>query len=224
MAVTPQLARIASAGACLLTGLAVVLAEPASAFDIWPDSSDTLGPISWAGWVIDPDAGFETVSFGGTGGTQLKDAEGLYAGGFIGRDFEMGPLVIGASANLAYSWIDGTGTAADASPLNTDLKYFGFLRGRVGLPVGRLLAFGTAGWSYGEFEVFNARTSITQAQGLSGLVYGGGLEFVWNRSITLKGEYLHVDFGDATFSNLPPASATLEPEMELWKFGAVHRF
>ena len=160
----------------------------------------------------------------GAGGALLKDADGYYAGGYIGRDFEWGPLVVGASANIAYSWMDGTGAGSDPFDIETRLNYFGLLRGRAGVGLGRFLLYGTAGLAYAELEIESGTADLTASQSLTGLAMGGGVEVAWNGSMSLKAEYLTIDFDAATFSSLPSGRDIVDAEMEIWKVGFVRRF
>ena len=57
-----------------------------------------------------------------------------------------------------------------------------------------------------------------------GWVYGGGLEFVWNKDITLHAGYRRIDFDDQTFTVLPAGQNNLSPEMDVFDFGLVSRY
>ncbi len=132
---------------------AASVSAPAQAldFDLLPQAD--MGPTSWAGWIINPDIGVESMTFSGTGGDLLKQADGYYAGGYVGRDFQWGPLVVGASANIAYSWMEGSGAGSDPFDIETRLNYFGLVRGRAGIGIGRFLVYGTGGLAYGDLEI-----------------------------------------------------------------------
>lgn len=203
---------------------AAAVSAPAQALDLDLLPAADPGPTSWAGWIINPDIGFESMSFSGAGGNLLKDADGYYAGGYVGRDFEWGPLVIGASANIAYSWMDGSGAGTDPFDLETRLNYFGLVRGRAGIGLGRFLVYGTAGLAFGDLEIKSGTTGQSASQTLNGIAAGGGVEIAWNHSMSLKAEYLVIDFDEATFSSLPSDRDAVDAEMELWKVGFVRRF
>jgi outer membrane immunogenic protein len=199
-------------------------AMPAQALDLDLLPSADPGPTSWAGWIINPDIGFESMSFSGTGGNLLGEADGFYAGGYAGRDFQWGPLVVGASANIAYSWMEGSGAGTDPFDLQTRLNYFGLVRGRAGVGLGRFLIYGTAGLAYGDLEIESRATAQSASETLTGFATGGGIEIAWNGSMSLKAEYLTIDFDAVTFSSLPAGRDVVDAEMELWKIGFVRRF
>lgn len=201
---------------------ALIAPVPARAFDFLPSAD--VGPISWAGWIINPDIGAESMTFSGAGGDLLKKADGFYAGGYVARDFEWGPLVVGASANIAYSWMEGEGAAPDPFDIATRVNYFGLVRGRAGLGLGRFLVYGTGGYAFGDLEIDNRSAGLNASQTLSGIAMGGGIEFKWNSAMALKVEYLKVDFDEAEFTSLPAGQTTVDPEMDIWKVGFVRRF
>ena len=215
-------ARVVAVVAAAMSAMAVSAPAHALDFDFLPAADP--GPTSWAGWIINPDIGFETMSFSGAGGALLKDADGYYAGGYVGRDFEWGPLVVGASANIAYSWMDGTGAGTDPFDIETRLNYFGLVRGRAGIGLGRFLLYGTAGLAYGDLEIGSGTSGESASQSLTGLAIGGGVEIAWNNSMSLKAEYLTIDFDAATFSSLPAGRDIVDAQMEIWKVGFVRRF
>ena len=202
----------------------VAVSAPADALDLDLLPAADPGPTSWAGWIINPDIGFESMSFSGAGGNLLKEADGYYAGGYVGRDFEWGPLVAGASANIAYSWLDGNGAGSDPFDLETRLNYFGLVRGRAGIGLGRFLVYGTAGLAYGDLEIKSGTTGETSSQTLTGIAAGGGVEIAWNNSMSLKAEYLKIDFDAANFASLPKGRDEVDAAMEIWKVGFVRRF
>jgi outer membrane immunogenic protein len=82
----------------------------------------------------------------------------------------------------------------------------------------------TAGYAYGDLKVSNTVTGVSSSETLSGWTYGGGVEFVWNRDITLYGGYRRLDFDGKTFSALPAGQNTLSPEIDVIDIGWIHRF
>jgi opacity protein-like surface antigen len=123
--------------------------------------------------------------------------------------------------------------SGDPSPdiVKASLQDLGSVRGRAGVVVGdRVLLFGTAGWGWARSNhtvvdsdggTFKARLTD------SGLVWGGGAEFLLDRSLTLGVQYLHYDFDKSSGTTLggdSPASAKMADINELrlsvnFKFG-----
>ena len=86
------------------------------------------------------------------------------------------------------------------------------------------MAYGTGGFAYGNLEVKNLVAGTSQSELMTGWVYGGGLEYVWNSDITLHAGYRRIDFGSETFGVMPVGQDTLSPEMDVWDFGFVRRY
>jgi outer membrane immunogenic protein len=182
-------------------------------------SDAELGPINRTGFILSPDFSFsDELKLGGSGGSLLSDPDGFAIGGKAGYDYQMGGILVGVITDAFYSWADGGGVGGYSS----DLNYYGTIRGRLGVSLGRFLPYATAGYAYGGLEVTGPTGSDSKT--LSGWTYGGGLEFVWNKDITLHGGYRRIDFDDVTFSSLPGGQSTLSPEMDVFDFGLVRRF
>lgn len=180
-----------------------------------------LAPIDRTGFILSPDWSISSeLSLGGSGGALLDDPDGFAIGGKAGYDYQVGGILIGVITDAFYSWADGGGVAG----LKSDLNYYGTVRGRFGVSLGRFLPYATAGYAYGGLKVTDAVAGISDSKTLSGWTYGGGLEFVWNNDITLHAGYRRIDFDDATFSSLPAGNNTLSPEMDVFDFGLVRRF
>lgn len=207
--------------------MAIGSVRPGNATDLgflWPATDAELGAISWTGLIINPDAGYETLKLGGAPKGALKDPKGWRAGGELGYDLQIGNFVIGAAGDGFYSWLEGKGSGSGAARYTAELDYFGTLRARAGFAQGRFLGYATGGWAFGQLEISDKPNNLKDKEFLSGWALGGGFEYVWNRSVTLRAEYLHLDFGKEAFSSLPAVSNRLSGEMEMIKVGLITRF
>jgi outer membrane immunogenic protein len=214
---------------CLLAG-ALVLAMPVAGGatdwvripDLMPASSRNLDPIDRTGFILSPDFEIsDEVSLGGSGGALLKDTEGFSLGAKFGYDKQFGDVVLGAMTDGFYSFADGGGRGAGAGQYKSELDYYGTVRGRLGYSLGRFMPYGTAGFAYGQLEVTNIAAGVSDTELMTGWVYGGGLEAVWNNDITLHAGYRRIDFGDQSFTSLP---GSLSPQMDVFDFGFVRRY
>lgn len=211
--------------------LALILAIPAGAGATdWPRipdlrpawSGDDLKPIDRTGFILSPDFEIsDEVSLGGSGGALLKDTEGFSIGAKFGYDKQVGDIVIGAITDGFYSFADGGGQGAGAGVYKSELDYYGTVRGRLGYGIGRFMPYGTAGFAYGQLEVTNIQTGVSDTELMTGWVYGGGLEFVYNNDLTLHAGYRRVDFGNESFSSLP---GSVSAHMNVLDFGFVRRY
>jgi outer membrane immunogenic protein len=215
---------------CVLA-LAAGASVPASAQELFriPSLSYAtdaeLGPVNRTGFIASPDFEIsDELSLGGTGAALLKDPDGFSIGAKLGYDQQIGNFVVGVMTDGFYSFADGNGHGAGAGLFKSELNYYGTVRGRLGYSFGRLMAYGTAGYAYGELEVKNLGAGTADSETLSGWTYGGGLEYAWNKDLMLHGGYRRIDFDDQTFSSLPTGFNTLSPEMDVFDFGLVRRF
>lgn len=211
--------------------LAVGTPDTASAGDwfrvpsLYPATEAELGPVTRTGFILSPDFEIsDEVSLGGTGGALLEDTEGFSIGAKLGYDKQIGDVVLGVMTDGFYSFADGNGHGAGAGLFESELNYYGTVRGRLGYSFGRLMAYGTAGYAYGELEVTNIAAGLSDKETLSGWTYGGGLEYAWNKDIMLHAGYRRIDFDDQTFSVLPVGLNSLSPEMDVFDFGLVRRY
>lgn len=186
-------------------------------------SDAEVAGIARTGFIISPDWSLsDEVDLGGTGGALLEDTEGWAIGAKLGYDKQIGNVVVGAITDAFYSFADGDGRGG--APYKSELDYYGTVRGRLGYSFGRLMAYGTAGYAYGELEVTDVGTGASASETLSGWTYGGGLEYFWNRDLNLHVGYRRIDFDDQTFSSLPIGRNTLSPEMDIIDFGLTTRY
>jgi outer membrane immunogenic protein len=98
------------------------------------------------------------------------------------------------------------------------------VRARLGYAVGRWMFFGTGGIAFGDLEIKNALTGAAQRQMLTGWTAGGGVEWVWNNNVTLRGEVAHTDFGSAKFDSLPMPNQDVGATLDLFKIDFITRF
>jgi len=186
-------------------------------------SDAEVNSITRTGFIISPDWSLsDELELGGTGGALLEDTDGFAIGGKLGYDWQLGNIVVGGITDAFYSFADGNGRGG--APYKSELNYYGTVRGKLGYSFGRLMAYGTAGYAYGELEVKNTGTGASASEMLNGWTYGGGLEYFWNRDINLHAGYRRIDFDDQTFSSLPAGQNTLSPEMDIIDFGLMTRF
>lgn len=186
------------------------LAADAVVYDQAPAPVAAAAPYDWTGLYLGVHAGITTGDFdyeaGPAGGPALLGASvsgsGFIGGAQIGYDWQSGPWVFGALADIAFSnheaslsaSLGGIGIEAESQ-----LNYLGTVRGRVGYAFDRVLFYGHGGFAYGEteqtieiggVEVYNDST------GRTGWTIGAGLEYALTDRISFGTEYSYVDLGD----------------------------
>jgi len=158
--------------------------------------------------------------------TLSPDPTGMLGGAQFGYNWQRGHIVFGAEVDANAAGIDGkvvqspiiqnNGTPFPGPGNNITISQhtdalFTF-RPRVGFAYRRLLAFGTGGLALGHVgetantdfhplgtEQYSAQLSQTKV----GWAAGGGAEFGLFQHWSVKGEWLHYDFGDDTFTANP---------------------
>lgn len=144
------------------------------------------------------------------------------AGGQIGFNYQISPIVLGAEADL--NWMNGVRTTNFVAPPNgiitnnttrrAGLRWLGTVRARAGIAVDGALVFATGGWAFGGVtaatnasgtdgfttDLYSGNASGTR----SGYAVGGGIEYALTNYLTVKGEYLYYNLGTA---NYPVAAA-----------------
>ncbi len=182
--------------------------------------------FSWTGFYIGGNAGlsggdFDTLfsssvssdwaSFGAT-------SRGFSGGGQIGYNYQWptSNIVVGVEADFQGSTLEGTyfnGTLGDASgPLSgektqSNVDWWGTVRGRIGYAFGNILPYATGGFAYGRvdnsYTAWDPSGSFSYSYGgtQTGWTAGAGVEYALTHNLTLKVEYLYTDLGsfDNTF-------------------------
>lgn len=108
------------------------------------------------------------------------ESKGGVGGFFAGYSHQFGKAVIGVEAEH-FDLDDRFDVIPVKFKALTNLK----LRG--GLAVDRVLVYGTAGFTYGDIEMFGKDW---------GYVVGGGVDFKVDDNIVIGGQYLHHEFKD----------------------------
>lgn len=170
----------------------------------WRDTNDQFayGACASDCGNVDPFPAYGGIGAdGGFGGGQI----GIIRQGILGTPW----LVAGIEADIQGSGIAGKGTDAGGLNYRTSLDWFGTLRGRAGYAANNTLIYFTGGLAFGglrqhgEDNVYTPDLASYDFNGtVTGYVLGGGAEYKFNPSWSLKAEYQYLNFGknDATTS------------------------
>src|SRR5271166_5011520 len=142
--------------------------------------------------------------------------DGVFGGGTVGYNWQAGNWGFGSGA-----WVIGVEADFGGAGLNGSFNdgllatQFGFLRvkndgsfyadvtGRLGYAVGPALFYAKGGWAFLDtnFAVDGCCTGAglpfslnNNNNGLDGWTVGGGIEYMWSPSWSVKAEYLYFDF------------------------------
>jgi outer membrane immunogenic protein len=131
-------------------------------------------------------------------------ADDFSAGGQLGYNYELNNLVLGIEGEIAGGTLSGT--VFDPTHVgpsgSVDGNLYGAVTGRLGYSFGPVLVYGKAGWGWLDADiewsdpVYSA--SAKQDKTLSGAVFGGGIEYAISPAMSVKAEYMRLDFADTT--------------------------
>ena len=167
---------------------------------------------------------------------------GVVAGGQFGFNYQDGPLVWGAEADLAWAGVEAKDNCIAGSPVallncRTSADFVGTAALRLGVAVDRALLFakGGAAMAHVKHDARFFAAPFTGAHADSnrwGWMIGTGIEYALLGNWSAKVEYDYLDFGTKTvdFAGLPLLVAVLQPSVEtrermhLVKLGVNYRF
>jgi outer membrane immunogenic protein len=190
---------------------------------IIPNYDERPLPSSWEGFYWKPTLSYNTMSFDTDAG-HLRDADGITLGVSGGYDFRYGNIILGPTADLSYdflygrnSWIDGESGYAG------HVDFDGSVGARAGFLIwDRTLIYATGGYAFADMTIKNHSSSDSNM--LSGWTAGGGIEYLWSNSNSLRFEYRRVEYSDEGFDSLPAGRDEAGASMDKFSFGFVHRF
>lgn len=160
------------------------------------------------------------AAFGATPIAFSNDNDGFLAGVQIGYNWQAGMWVFGLEADISFADTDNTTTvgpvlafpggapiAGSFSAINTEMNWFGTIRGRVGIAWDRFMIYATGGFAFADLE-HSAQTFFPAGGNFvgvsddteTGYVVGAGFEWGLAPNWSLKAEYLYYDLGDTTIN------------------------
>jgi outer membrane immunogenic protein len=178
--------------------------------------------IDWSGFYAGINGGY-----GSSDATSVVgpiNPAGPIAGVQAGYNQTVGKFVVGVEGDLQWSGVKGSHVGPTITS-SASLDYFGTLRLRGGLPVDRFLPYITAGVSAGQVSgtsTFGGGFTTTRP-GL-GLTAGVGAEYAVTDNLSLKAEYLYVDYGDITFFPGTAIEEKIRSRMGAIRVGLNYRF
>jgi outer membrane immunogenic protein len=181
---------------------ALVAATSAADMNVPGGYKDTYVPNTWSGFYIGVNGGWGWSAHNdvyATADTAGLQPEGGFGGGQIGYNWQSGQLVFGVEADIQGSGIGDKRPVLGPINLNSDLDWFGTVRGRLGYASGPLLLYATGGFAYGEIRnevnflpphiLFKDHATAT------GFAVGGGYEHKFSPAWSIKTEYQFINLG-----------------------------
>jgi outer membrane immunogenic protein len=192
-------AALALSASVLITATAAQAADPyvAPAYD-------------WNGGYIGLTAGYGFGDYllnSASGNGPKVKVDNFVFGATAGYNFQpSSSWLLGVEADIS-SGVDGTRPVGTVGPFwscntgkcNVDVKYFGTLRGRVGITSDAFLLYGTGGLAYANYDGGIKNSAQQGSDSSLGWTLGAGVEYGINANLSAKLEYLHVDVGSLNF-------------------------
>lgn len=164
----------------------------------------------WTGPYIGVNAGYawgDQEQFEELGPSGSHEINGFTGGGQIGVNYQMGAFVLGAETDFQFSAIDGDfrennrWACGPNNKCETQVDWFGTLRGRMGYAFDNVLPYVTGGLAYGHVESESGNNDPSNWQVSDdqlGWTLGGGVEMAFGEHFTGRIEYLYVDLGETS--------------------------
>ena len=144
------------------------------------------------------------------GGQWRNDADGVVGGGQLGYNYQFGGnYVLGFEADFGGIGLSSSQSAFGTGGLLSSKVNSGFytdVTGRLGYAVGPALFYAKGGWVYydgGLGLTDQTLPASIRKEGTDGWTVGGGIEYKFAPTWSVKGEYRYFDFGDQTITTAP---------------------
>jgi outer membrane immunogenic protein len=182
----------------------------------------------WSGGYV---GGFAGAGFIDTDYTPVPgpdpdlSGDGAMGGGFVGYNWQFGPLVVGAEGDFAFTSIDAE-NQLDA--VEFDMPWLATVRARLGVADDRTLFYATGGLAIAEGEIYLPAFGETETETHLGFVVGGGIEHAVMENVTLRLEYLYARFETKTYGfsagvvNLPFDDVHMVRAGAAWHFDPLY--
>jgi outer membrane immunogenic protein len=166
--------------------------------------------------IFSPTGYFATTSPGAIAGAQQLTPSSFTGGGQAGYNFQISHIVLGAEVDFGHMQLSQSTMKSGIYPccvttgftvtqsVRTDWLFTA--RPRLGVAFGRVMFYGTGGLAVTDLD-YKARFADTFAtatenggvnENRTGWIAGGGAEFRLTHHWSIKGEFLHSDFGGVT--------------------------
>jgi len=221
------LAAVAAVGLCGGLGDVATAADLPGFAPVWNWTGFYAGLNAGGAWGTSNLDATVTGGFGPPNQTLVSGLDtlrlspnGFTGGGQLGYNYQVGNIVWGLEADFDYSGLNassdrgpftyvGGGTFALSNSVKTDWLFT--LRPRVGLAFDRFLPYVTGGLavtdvkyssSLTDFSGFGASNSNSVNSTKAGWALGGGVEYAVTPTWSVKAEYLYMDFGSVSMTDV----------------------
>lgn len=196
---------LAAAAGLITVAFPLAAVAPANAADLPPRpiyKAPAYVPayFSWTGFYAGVNAGYGWARMSDTGGAGVNP-KGFIGGAQIGYNWQMSNFVLGVEADFQGSAQKESFSGATIFGVATAdfrVRYFGTVRGRVGVAFDRTLIYATGGYAYQNVGLDLTVAGVTASDNSTkgGYAIGGGFEYAFAGPWSGRLEYLYMDTGN----------------------------
>lgn len=159
-------------------------------------------------------------------------AGGALFGGTIGGRWQSGYVVLGIEAEASFANFDDSAPNTSVAGFTNAVKidWLGTITAQAGIQTGRVHGYLEAGIAFtgSEYSVTDTRggpvnLSQSVSDTRSGVVFGGGLEYLLGGSWSIRGEYNYLNFG-ANDYRIANDTWSIDQTMHIGRFAILYRF
>ena len=195
-----------------------------------PDRSSRsayTAPFNWTGFYLGGHGGYANST--ATGPDLSFDQTGGFGGLQMGLNHQFSKLwVIGFEQDVSFADIKGsTRPLGPPGTLTVKVDELGTLRARVGVNLGHVLLYETAGvaWSHVSPSVNQPPDPPAKdSRFITGFTVGGGVEVAASSHLTFKAEYLYLDFPAKDFLSGTNQHSAADAYIHTFRLGANWQF
>jgi len=217
----------------LAVSAAALMAGPALAADL-PTRAAPAAPVAaapaftWTGFYVGANAGYAwgTARLTDSDGDSISGRfDGAIGGGQIGYNFQTGNVVFGVETDIQATGISRSFVDGEDS-VKSEIRYFGTVRGRLGMSFDNIMPYVTAGLAYANNKVTasDADFSLSRNKTHFGWTVGAGVEAALGNGWSVKGEYLYVDLQNKTYFANFDGGVRARSDFHIARIGLNYRF
>ena len=153
--------------------------------------------------------------------------KGWLFGVTAGYNYQTGSFVYGLEGDFAWANVRGSQTCAILFSCESENRWLGTFRGRLGYAMDRWLPYITGGLAYGDVRATSNNPLFPGASARNlGWTLGGGIEYAFMGNWTAKLEYLYVDLGnfDCSTSCGVPGPVNVSFKENIVRLGLNYKF
>jgi outer membrane immunogenic protein len=157
----------------------------------------------------------------------------VFGGGQLGYNWQWSAYVLGVESDVGYLGLRETIQPAPGNYVQAKYGWYGTITGRLGFAYDRLLTYVKGGAAVASITnsagamqgfVVNPNDFSESKKTRWGWTVGTGFELAFTPSWSFKSEYLYMDFGKQTATNIEGDSFTSKNQVHTWKVGLNYRF